>query len=580
MKKINIFLGLFMMTLTAVAQETGLPGWYKKVQKSIMNIVAYDENQEMIHEGVGFVVSTDGMLISNYNLFKDAYSAVAIDSKGKKYEVERIHGADNIYGIVRFSINAEKTTPVKIASATSVNRGAEAISIGLFKSKPNVVPAWTVEKKDLIDSQYGYYTLSGAFDKSQEGLGAFTSSGELIGIIQSAVSNKSGVIDASMALSLSMAAIQSRNAALSLNSIHIKKALPDTAEESLVYLFFRSTTADDAEYMDLCDQHVQKFPDNAEGYFKRATPLIDLHRFDEADQCLEKYISLAADKPVAYSNTSQIIYSKLLFQPEPKYDKWSFDTSLELIDKAIDGMSAQISAETDEEKRIPLEKQQNEYIIQKAKILSAKGDHRSAIALYDGINQTRFRGPSIFMASSLEHGAAGDSLDVQIALIDSALAQFPTPLPADAAPYVLQRARLYEASQLYKQAVADFNTFLYLKNNKVNHSFYYDRSLLETNARMYQQAIDDINMAISLAPDNASYYLEKSSICLRVSQIDESIEAARKCISLAPEVPDAYRMLGYALVQKGDKAEALRNLEKAKQLGDPNAQDIIDRYLK
>jgi Flp pilus assembly protein TadD len=100
------------------------------------------------------------------------------------------------------------------------------------------------------------------------------------------------------------------------------------------------------------------------------------------------------------------------------------------------------------------------------------------------------------------------------------------------------------------------------------------------NARMYQQALDDIDKALSLSPNNPDYLLHKSSVNLVVSQIDECISAARKCIQLKPDMAQAYRILGYALLQKGDKNGARTNLERAKSLGDESAQEIMDMYLK
>jgi hypothetical protein len=39
-------------------------------------------------------------------------------------------------------------------------------------------------------------------------------------------------------------------------------------------------------------------------------------------------------------------------------------------------------------------------------------------------------------------------------------------------------------------------------------------------------------------------------------------------------------MLGYALLQKGDKAGALENLNRAISLGDEGAKEIVDKYMK
>jgi tetratricopeptide (TPR) repeat protein len=62
--------------------------------------------------------------------------------------------------------------------------------------------------------------------------------------------------------------------------------------------------------------------------------------------------------------------------------------------------------------------------------------------------------------------------------------------------------------------------------------------------------------------------------------LDESIETARQCIAVDAESVDAYRMLGYALLQKGDKAGALENLNRAISLGDEGAKEIVTKYMK
>jgi Flp pilus assembly protein TadD len=67
---------------------------------------------------------------------------------------------------------------------------------------------------------------------------------------------------------------------------------------------------------------------------------------------------------------------------------------------------------------------------------------------------------------------------------------------------------------------------------------------------------------------------------LIVNQVDESIEAARQCIALDPENSDAYRIMGYAQIQKGDKTAARQNLQKAVELGDESAQELINQFLK
>ena len=59
---------------------------------------------------------------------------------------------------------------------------------------------------------------------------------------------------------------------------------------------------------------------------------------------------------------------------------------------------------------------------------------------------------------------------------------------------------------------------------------------------------------------------------------DEAITSARECIRLAPQDSDGYLFLGLALCQKGDKAQGLPQLQKAKELGNNQADALIARY--
>ena len=83
-----------------------------------------------------------------------------------------------------------------------------------------------------------------------------------------------------------------------------------------------------------------------------------------------------------------------------------------------------------------------------------------------------------------------------------------------------------------------------------------------------------------LAPEEPTYYAEMASLQLRVNLTDDAIMTANKCIELAPEYSDGYLILGLAQIGKDDMTTGLANLEKAKQLGNAQAQSFIDKYTK
>jgi len=79
-------------------------------------------------------------------------------------------------------------------------------------------------------------------------------------------------------------------------------------------------------------------------------------------------------------------------------------------------------------------------------------------------------------------------------------------------------------------------------------------------------------------PQETLYYAEKASLEVRVGLYDEAIATARECIAIDAANSDGYLFLGLAQCLKGNKAEGIANLQKAKELGDPQAETLIGKY--
>ena len=165
-------------------------------------------------------------------------------------------------------------------------------------------------------------------------------------------------------------------------------------------------------------------------------------------------------------------------------------------------------------------------------------------------------------------------------MLDSAINNTDSLRIREAAPYFLARADAYNAIDSFRQAVFDYTRYEILSGQRMSSQFYYIRSQAEIKARLYQQALGDLAAAIMLSPEEPTYYAEMASLQLRVNMNDEALETATRCVKLAPEYSDGYLLLGLAQIRKGDTAAGLPNLEKANELGNPQAQPLIDKYSK
>jgi len=94
--------------------------------------------------------------------------------------------------------------------------------------------------------------------------------------------------------------------------------------------------------------------------------------------------------------------------------------------------------------------------------------------------------------------------------------------------------------------------------------------------RMYGPAVNDIQRAIQLAPDEPLFRAESASLFIRLNDLDNAILECKRAIELDASLSDAYRLWGICLREKGDKAAAREQLQRAKDLGDTLAEKILN----
>ena len=197
--------------------------------------------------------------------------------------------------------------------------------------------------------------------------------------------------------------------------------------------------------------------------------------------------------------------------------------------------------------------------------------------MYSQLFAGELRNAETFFAAARCKEMMGDSAAV-LALLDSAVCTFAKPYLKAAAPYLLARAQTLLGMKQYRRAVLDFNEYEKLMPTEVNANFYYIRARAETEGRIFQAALNDYAMALQKDPGNTLYLCEKASLEIRVNLLDEAMATSRQCISVAPDLGEGYLFLGLAQCLKGDKDAGLQNLQKAKELGDTQAQGLIEKY--
>lgn len=552
MKKILLILFTIHCSLFAFAQ----PGWVKKATKSVFTLKTFDESGALIASSNGFFTGAQGEAVSSFAPFKGAVRAIIIDAQGKELEVTGMMGANEMYDVAKFRV-AGKTQPLTVAAAIAPT-GSNAWLLPYREMKK--VPSGIVRKAETFLNDYAYYTIAMQAPELAVSCPLLNDNGEVIGIIQPSASSKDSLsyaVSARFADSLKVNGLSLNDPALRQTRIPIE--IPDNINDANLMVYMASGI-DSAAYIRLVDEFIRKFPKASDGYTYRAQFAAAHADFAEADRYIQQALKVADKKDEVLFSYARMIYNKNVYQNNVTYDAWTLDKALETTREA-----SRLNPS-------PAYKQLE------ANILYASKRYDEAYDIYTDLarNSNLSAAEMWFFASSCKQQQK-DTL-ARLALLDSAVSTFSKPYLKEAAPYLWTRAEARMDAGKYREAISDMNEYEQLMAAEVNTRFYYIRHQAEIEGHLYQQALNDIERAITMEPKETVYYAEKASLEIRVGRYDEAMATAKESIAIAPDNSDGYLFLGLAQCLKGNKKEGIPNLQKARELGDPQADGLIEKY--
>ena len=551
--------GFWLLAILSVCPLWAQPSWVKKASKSVFTLKTFGADGSLQASSLGFFVGTGGEAVGPFTPFKGAQRAVVIDASGKEMAVECMLGANETYDVAKFRVAGGKTQPLEIAGGRQA-AGAEVWLLPYREMKR--VPQGTIRKAETFNTRYDYYTVALQMPDDAVGAPLLTADGQVVGVMQQPASSKDTLnyaVSALFADSLAINGLSINDRTLRLTGI--KKALPADESQALLSLYMGVSSLDSVTYATMVDDFIDQFPKSHEGYLYKAQLEANAHHYAEADRLVAQALKVTKKADEVHYSYSRLIYQKAMTHPEIDYAPWTLDASLEEARKAYASDAQPI------------------YMQQQAYVLYAQQHYAEASAVYDQLFATSLRSPELFYEASRCKQMARDTVG-QLALLDSCVAQFSRPYLKDAAPYLLARSQAQAESGQYRAAVADLNDYEQLMAAQVNAQFYYLRFQYEVSGRLFQQALNDINKAITMEPQNAGFLAEKASLEVRVGLYDEAVATAQEVIRIAPDNSDGYLFLGVSQCLKGQKAEGVKNLQKAQELGDPQAAELIEKYSK
>lgn len=550
-KKLIFILCLMLCSVLRLDAQTSA---VKSVLKKLYTIESKDNNGNLRHS-VAIPVSSDEFLCL-WTTLKTASSAAVTDMKGNKYDVISIVGADDIYDICKVRVQGVRADVLPLASS-SIAKGASVwLSDG---GKTSAAVQLRVGSVETFADTLSYYNIDGDAMQMQDGMAVIDDMGRIVGLTHlSGVPRAIHSADMRGVAAMSTTGLSANDRLAKSTSIPID--MPRDAEQAKVFLLMRSMQGESGQYSVYVDRFVELFPNLSEGYVARANQAVANKRYADADAAMQMAVRNCTDKAEAEYEWAKMIYNFVAYTTDSMQTTWTNGDAMRHVDEAIKLNNQPV------------------YNHLKAKILYLDGDMSGALAMYESLENSDVRGSELYYEMGQCKMRLGQSDAEVLAMLDSAVAVAPRPLGTVSAPYILARGQMMDKMGDSRKALADYNLYDSLYMGNASADFYYLRHECEYKLRQYQPALNDLAHAVVLEPYNSVYIETLASQQLRLNQVDDAIRTSMLGLQRFPDNSVLHVIYGLALIHNDKKAEGIAELERAEQLGNTQATELIAKY--
>jgi S1-C subfamily serine protease len=120
---------LAVMKSTSAAQE-GVADVVKRSSDAVVLIVISNSAGQETALGSGFLVSSDGEIVTNYHVIKDAHSAIVKLSNGAFFPVSGVLASDDNKDLAIIKVNGKNLPFLQLGDMDNLHVGDHVVAIG------------------------------------------------------------------------------------------------------------------------------------------------------------------------------------------------------------------------------------------------------------------------------------------------------------------------------------------------------------------------------------------------------------------------------------------------------------------
>jgi len=182
------FLSLASLTASVVAAQSvaprrDIPAIAKAANGAVVSIVMSDKDGKPIAQGSGFLVSKDGVIITNCHVIAEGSSALVKLPDGAFFVVDGVLAFDKARDVAVIKAHGENFRTVPLGNSSRVQVGEEVVAIGNPLSLESTVSNGIVSSIRTIDEEGGkYLQVTAPISPGSSGGPLFNMAGEVVGI--------------------------------------------------------------------------------------------------------------------------------------------------------------------------------------------------------------------------------------------------------------------------------------------------------------------------------------------------------------------------------------------------------------
>ncbi len=151
--------------------------------KAVVFIVSMDQKEKITYYGTGFLVTSDGRIVTNYHVINKAYPAAVKLASGDIYDDISVIDYDVRKDLAVIKIKGFGLPTVRFGNSDDAKIGDRLIVIGHPEGLENTISDGLLSGVRPTDEGYRQFQLSAPISHGSSGGPVFTTRGEVIGVV-------------------------------------------------------------------------------------------------------------------------------------------------------------------------------------------------------------------------------------------------------------------------------------------------------------------------------------------------------------------------------------------------------------